>query len=229
MSNESQALTPDKVARIPFPLTETGYLASSTTYHRKFRNTLLFAQLPEGPWVLENGTEITPQSFIDNLLNSTHISQLDLKTLRGTYQGRQIRFSASHSEWIYQNNHSVTFAPTPLQPPVTPTPAGPSHLPIPQTAGPSWRPASQHSPSPVQPQLSPIQTHLWPASPLQAPAPTPPPLAPPVNPAPPIMATPKLVETVPKPFNGKPEKAKPFLYQLRNYYYLNEASFTDES
>jgi hypothetical protein len=92
MSQESQALTPDEVARIPFPLTETGYLASSNTYHGKFGNSLLFAQLPEGPWLLENGTEITPESFITNLPNSAHISQLDLKTLRGTYQSRQVVF-----------------------------------------------------------------------------------------------------------------------------------------
>jgi hypothetical protein len=43
------------------------------------------------------------------------------------------------------------------------------------------------------------------------------------------MATPKLVGTAPEPFDGKPDKAEPFMYQLRNYYYLNEASFTDES
>jgi hypothetical protein len=56
-----------------------------------------------------------------------------------------------------------------------------------------------------------------------------PPAAPPVNPAPRIMATPKLVGTAPEPFDGKPDKAEPFMYQLQNYYYLNEASFTDES
>jgi hypothetical protein len=231
MSSDSQALTPDEAARIPFPLTETGYLASQTTYHGKFGNSLLFAQVPEGPWLLENGTEITPEAFITNLPNSAHISQLDLKTLRGTYQSRQVRFSASRGEWIYQNNHAVTFAPPTSRPPVTPAPAGPSHLPTPQSVGPALRSVPQHPPSPVHPQLSPVQTPVLPrpASPLRAPPQPLPPAAPPVNPAPRIMATPKLVGTAPEPFDGKPDKAEPFMYQLQNYYYLNEASFTDES
>ena len=79
--SQSQALTPDELAHIPFPLTDTGYLANSTTYHGKFGNSLLFVQQPEGPWLLENGTVITPKSFINELPNNEFVSNLDLKTL----------------------------------------------------------------------------------------------------------------------------------------------------
>ena len=43
------------------------------------------------------------------------------------------------------------------------------------------------------------------------------------------MSAPKVLGTAPEPFDGSARKAEAFWSQLANYYYLNEASFPDES
>ena len=79
--SQGQALTPDELARIPFPLTDTGYQVNSATYYRTFTTSVLTAQQPEGPWRLNNGTVVTPEVFTNELPNHEYISNLDLKTL----------------------------------------------------------------------------------------------------------------------------------------------------
>ena len=44
-----------------------------------------------------------------------------------------------------------------------------------------------------------------------------------------MATTAKLVGTPPEQFDGTASKAESFLSALQNYYYLNEALFTDES
>ena len=43
------------------------------------------------------------------------------------------------------------------------------------------------------------------------------------------MATPKLLGTLPEPFDGTPSKAEAFWNVLANYYFLNEDVYTNES
>ena len=225
--SKSQQLTPDEVTRVPFPLTDLGFLPESTTYHGRFGDSLLFAQQPEGPWILEDGTNIPPDVFVRNVPNSTYISQIRAKDLTGTYNGKQVRFSVSRGEWIYQNNHPVTF---PSPSPATPEPAGPSQLPTPQTAGTSLRTQVPQPTSPVPSPQRQNPAHIPQRQPLPQPRPAPRAVVPPpVNPAPPRMATPKLMGSPPEAFDGKAEKAESFLSQLDNYYYLNEAAFTNDS
>src|SRR3984893_11458629 len=220
--SEERELTSQEYNLVPFPLDGLGYHTTLRYFFGTFGSVLLSAEEPEGPWTLADGTLITPENFISNLPNSNFVSHIDLKALTGTFNRKAVRFSKSRGLWVYQNNHPISF---PETHPSTPEPTGPSHLPTPQTAGPSTRPQQPASPSPRTRQNTPVQP---PTAALATNVPPAPPIAAPPR-VPPVIATPKLVGNPPEAFDGKPDKAETFLSQLDNYYYLNDASFMDES
>ncbi len=212
--SQDRPLTQNELDLVPFYLNDLGYSQTHDYYFATFGAVALSADQPEGPWTLSDGTLVTPENFIANLPKSKFLSDINPKTLRATYQGKQIRFSQSQGSWVYQNNHPVSF---PSEPPTTPGPSR-SHLPTPHTAGTSLQPppAQPTSPSPHSRQNTPVQHQNPPAA---------------RNPAqlPPIMAAPQKFGSAPESFDGKTDKAETFLSQIENYYYLNEGVLGDES
>ena len=111
------------------------------------------------------------------------------------------------------------------------TPGTPQTLPgaLSSTPGPSSQPIY---PTPLTP--APFRNPVLPPRPPQSTAQVQPVVVPAVTPAVPAvpaqtMATPKLLGTLPEPFDGTPSKAEAFWNVLANYYFLNSDVYTDES
>ena len=238
MSDDERPLTQDELARIPYFFANLEYSVKNQYYFGILAGSYFFGDTPEGPWTDDKNNVLDDADYLSFIPDSQYVSQIDLKLLHGVYRNKPVRFSVSQNRWVYHNNHPVNFQASQSQTslssvPATPAPAGPSHLPTPQTAGTSLAPQRQPSPSPPQQQLPPVQPAVpAPPPPVQARGPVlpaqPPPAAVPVNP---VMANPapKIVGTLPESFDGKPDKAETFLAQMRTYYNLNADAFADES
>ena len=113
------------------------------------------------------------------------------------------------------------------------TPGTPQTVPgaLPSTPGPS---SQSIYPTPLTP--APFRNPVLPPRPPQSTVQVQPVVVPPVTPTVTVpavparhMATPKLLGTLPEPFDGTPSKAEAFWNVLANYYFLNEDVYTNES